>query len=128
MIAFVKTVLGCLVNVVVLGWLAANMPTAAGLMLGVLGLAATIWVASRIYQIQKRDNAEVRKKQEASLAEMVLLILFEITGRPVTPEVETKVKRLAKSIIDQVIRMPTLRGGGTLHDPQVRAGDGPEEK
>jgi hypothetical protein len=45
---------------------------------------------------------------------MVLLILFEITGLPATPEVETKVKRLAKGMIDRVVRMPTLGSGGTI--------------
>jgi predicted negative regulator of RcsB-dependent stress response len=70
----------------ILGWLKENL-------LGVVTLAVGLWVAWRIYRLQKRDNDKVRMKQEASLAEMVILIISEITDRAVTPEVEKKVKR-----------------------------------
>lgn len=101
------------------GWLKQNLLGDAGLTVGVASLVVTAWVASGIYRLQKRDNEEVRKKQEAIIAEMVILIIPEITGREVTPEVKTRVKRLAKGIIDQVIKMPTLRGGAALFDPKV---------
>jgi len=114
LVAFVMTIPTWLVTVVVLGWLAENIPTVAGLALSVFTLAVGLWVAWGIYHRQQRADEEARKKLKESVAEMVILIISEITGRPVAPEVEARVRRLAKGIIDQVIQMPTLRGGGTI--------------
>ena len=101
----------------ILGWLKENLLAVAALTVGGISLGVTVWVATRIYQIQKRESEEVRKKQEESLAEMVLLILSEVTGRPVPPEVAKRVKRLAKGIIDRVIQVPMLRAAATAITP-----------
>jgi hypothetical protein len=91
----------------ILGWLKGNA-------LGLATFAVGLWVAWGIYHRQKRADEKAREKLGTIVAEMVLLILSEITGRPAAPEVEARVRRLAKGIIDQVIQLPTLRGGGTL--------------
>ena len=139
MIPFVMTMLS---------WLAENMPTAIGLVLGAAGVVVGIVCLVVAFQIAECQQQEAQKAEERFKAfvglktEQVYELVKTSTGQIMalippglrTRELEEKVQQIgaatAGTIINQVIQMPMLRSGVILHDMTdatlVRANRGPE--
>jgi hypothetical protein len=98
MIAFVMTILSWLVTVVILGWLAAKIPTAAGLALGAAGVGVGVGClvrANQIYERQKKEAIKAEERSRAFIEGAAVKVHEERTGQPATPEMRAEFKAAA---------------------------------